>query len=139
MKISRLASWVGPAYVGTAISTWATIAVYLGITKPTPLLGSYALTWLAWAAAATPVAGALATVMLTLDVILLKLKLRALPTGGAAWRMAMLAPLPVAVVFHFHHPSLTAGMLGVALTILAPVAVAATSVRVALGQSIDNA
>ena len=138
MKITRLASWVGPAYLGTTISSWAAASLYIWISKPDPFFGNILLNWLALVAFATPIAGALATSMLTLDVILLKLKLRALPTSGAAWRMALLAPLPVAGAFYLHRPSFGLGATAFLLTVLAPVVASALAVRVTMGSKIDH-
>jgi hypothetical protein len=138
MKITRLASWVGPAYLGTTISSWTAASLYLALTKPEPLLGNMLLNWLLLVAFVTPIAGFLATSMLTLDVILLKLKVRALPTGGAAWRMALLAPLPVAGAFYLRQPSFTPGATAFLLTILAPIAASALAVRVTMGSKIEH-
>jgi hypothetical protein len=138
MKITRLASWVGPAYLGTTISSWAAASLYVWLARPEPLLGNLLLNWLVLVAFVTPIASALATTMLTLDVILLKLKVRALPTGGSAWRMALLAPLPVAGAFYLHHPSFTLGLTTLLLTVLAPVAASAFTVRLAMGSKIEH-
>ena len=57
MKISRLVSWTGPAYVGTVASSWAAAAAYVAVAKPALVLGSQLFTWLFYAAIATPIAG----------------------------------------------------------------------------------
>ena len=140
MKISRLVSWTGPTYVGTVASSWAAAAAYVTVAKPALVLGSQLFTWLFYAAIATPIAGALATTMLVLDVFLLKFKVRALPTGSTAWRMAMLAPIPLAGALAYLAPRLRfdQGIAMVAFAVGAPLAATAISVRLALGQRITT-
>lgn len=140
MKISRIASWVGPAYVGSIASSWLAVTGYQFLAKPEPILGSHLLTWLAMVAVATPIASVLATTMLVLDAFLLKFKLRTLPTGGTAWGMAMLAPIPVAGALLYLLPTLNyKSGSALALALAAPVLISALSVRLVLGNRIDNA
>lgn len=138
MKISRLASWIGPAYVGAIGSSWVAVTAYMLVAKPKPILDNHWLTWLLMVALATPIASALATTMLVLDVILLKLKLNALPTGGRAWSMAMLAPLPVAAALWYLWPGLSGGASALALSLAVPVAASALAVRLSLGTRINS-
>jgi hypothetical protein len=139
MKISRVASWVGPAYVGAITSSWVAVSAYLLMAKPKPVLDNQWLTWLLGVAVATPIATALATTMLVLDIFLLKFKVRALPTGGSAWRMAMLAPVPVAAAFWYLWPNLASSGTALALSLAAPVVGSALAVRLTLGNQIKNA
>lgn len=139
MKISRIASWIGPAYVGTITSSWVAVTAYLFLAKPKPVLDNSWLTWLLMVAIATPIASTLATTMLVLDVLLLKLKVRALPTGQSAWGMALLAPVPVAAALWYLWPNLSSSAAALALSVAAPVLVSALSVRLSLGATIKNA
>ncbi|RYE94542.1 MAG: hypothetical protein EOO75_01690 [Myxococcales bacterium] len=140
MKISRLVSWTGPAYVGTIASSWAVAAAYVAAVKPAFVPGSPLLSWLLLAVAATPVASVLASTMLVLDVLLLKFKVRALPTGKTGWHMALLAPLPLAGALAYLAPRLRfdQGVATVALAVGLPLAASALSVRMALGQRITT-
>jgi hypothetical protein len=139
MKISRLASWIGPTYVGAIASSWVVVTAYLFLAKPRPVLDNPWLTWLILVAIATPVASVLATTMLTLDVLLLKFKVRALPTGRPAWGMALLAPIPVAAALWYLLPGSAASASALALSVAAPVLASALAVRLGLGSSIDRA
>lgn len=140
MKISRLVSWTGPAYVGTVASSWAAAAAYVAMAKPAFVPGSPLLNWLLLAVVATPIATTLATTMLVLDVLLLKFKVRALPTGQTGWHMALLAPLPLAGFLAYLAPRLRfdQGIATVALAVAAPLAASALTVRMALGQRITT-
>jgi hypothetical protein len=139
MKISRLASWIGPTYVGAIASSWVAVTAYLFIANPRPVLDNNWLTWLLMVALATPIASVLATTMLVLDVLLFKLKVRALPTGKPAWGMALLAPVPVAAALWYLWPNLTGSAAALALSVAAPVLTSALVVRVSLGTSIKTA
>jgi len=139
MKISRLASWIGPTYVGAIASSWVAITAYLFLAKPNPVLGNPWLTWLILVAVATPIASVLATTMVVVDVLLLKLKVRALPTGKPAWGMALLAPVPVAAALWYLLPGSAASATALALSVAAPVLASALAVRLSLGSSIKNA
>jgi hypothetical protein len=139
MKISRLASWIGPTYVGAIASSWVAVTAYLFLARPKPVLDNLWLTWLILVALATPVASTLATTMLALDVILLKLKVRALPTGRPAWGMALLAPIPVAAALWYLLPGSAASAAALALSVAVPVLASALTVRLTLGSSIKSA
>ena len=140
MKISRLVSWTGPAYIGTIASSWLAAAAYVFLARPDLVLGSKLFTWLLIAAASTPVASALATTMLVLDFILLKFRVRTLPVGRTAWHMALIAPVPLAAAAAYLWPRLQ-GMpstAALALAVAAPVAATALGVRLALGQKVTT-
>jgi hypothetical protein len=134
MKVRSIASWVFPSFFGTLASSWAyvTLATMFGFT-PFP---SKILSWLLLMAIATPVAAALVSVTLFFDVILLAAKARELPQGRAAWRMAAVSPLLVAVSYVFFRPTLLGGLAGLFLTLVAPVLLSALGVRIAMGQRI---
>jgi hypothetical protein len=139
MKISKLTSWMGPAFLGTMLSAWASVTLYVLLGKHEPIFGKLVINWLIAVAIATPVAATLAGTMLVLDVFLLKLKVRTLPTGGAAWGMALLSPLPVVAAYLLFRPSFTFGPWGFALSVLAPVLSSALVVRILMGRRINNA
>ena len=139
MKISRIASWIGPAYVGTIASSWVAVTAYLFLARPAPVLDNTWLTWLLMVAVATPIASVLATTMLVLDVLLLKFKVRALPTGSPAWGMALLAPVPVAGALWYLWPNLSSSAAALALSVAAPVVASALTVRLSMGTAIEKA
>lgn len=138
MKISRIASWIGPAYVGTITSSWVAVTAYLFLAKPKPILDNSWLTWLLMVIVATPIASTLATTMLALDVLLLKLKVRALPTGQTAWGMAFLAPVPVAATFWYLWPNLSNSASAIVFSIAAPILASALMTRLSLGAAIKK-
>ncbi len=137
MKVRSITSWVFPSFFGTLASSWAyvTLATVFGFTWPFP---SRILSWLVLMAIATPVAAGLVGATLVFDVILLAVKARELPQGRAAWRMAAISPLLVAVSYVFFRPTLLGGIAGLFLTLIAPVLLSALGVRVAMGQRIDR-
>lgn len=139
MKITKLTSWMGPTFVGTMLSTWASVALYVALGKPGPVFGFPELTWLLAFAIATPIAVALSTTMLVVDVFLLKFKLRTLPTGGAGWLMALLSPIPVIATYLALRPSISFGVSGLLLAIFGPMLGSALMVRLVVGKRIDNA
>ncbi|MCS6902242.1 MAG: hypothetical protein NZX77_21065 [Polyangiaceae bacterium] len=139
MKISRLASWIGPTYVGTIASSWLAITAYLFLPRSSHVLGDPWITWLLLATVATPVASLLATTMLVVDVILLKFKVCALPTGKRALGMSLLAPLPVAASLWYFWPGSAAPLSTFAFLVIAPILVTALGVRLSLGTPIKHA
>jgi hypothetical protein len=138
MKVRSIASWVFPSFFGTLTSSWAyvTLATIFGFAWPFPQ--SKLISWLVLMAIATPVAAGLVAATLAFDVILLAVKARALPQGAAAWRMAAVSPLLVALSYVFFRPTLLGGVAGLFLTLVAPVLLSALGVRVAMGQRIQK-
>jgi hypothetical protein len=137
MKVRSIGSWVFPSFFGTLMSSWlyVTMATLFGFTWPFP---SKILSWLVLMAIATPVAAGLGGATLLFDVVLLAVRARELPQGRAAWRMAAISPIFVAVSYIFFRPTLLGGIAGLFVTLVAPVLLTALGVRVVLGQRIQK-
>jgi hypothetical protein len=83
-----LGAWFRPLLFGTYFGAYA-FATVRGFAN-----GSL-LAWMVYLLFANAVAAAQVACFVAVDVLLLKLKVRALPTGRAAWWMAFAAPMLV--------------------------------------------
>ena len=137
MKIKSLTSWMGPAFLGTILSSWVSVTLFVLLGKPAPVVHPL-LTWALLVLPATGVAFGLATTMLVVDVLLLKVKMRAVPTGGPAWAMALVSPLLVGVSYWLYRPGYHGGVGAMLVSIAGPVVLSAVVVRVAFGKKLGS-
>ena len=82
--------WLLPTFVAPMLGAGAYV-LFLSRGSSIPTFA-----WLLAAAVASGFAVVVAMMMVAVDLTLLKLKLRELPTGWRVWAMGLAAPLPVA-------------------------------------------
>lgn len=136
MAITKLGPWawptlLGPFLPGWALVTWAAIVgdeQSLSAVIPFFDVDGWALAMLLVSVASAVVAFHLVVV----DVLLLRLRLRALPTGGRAWLSGLLAPVATVLAWAFL-PTGDGGARTV-LTVALGFAIGALAVRLLLGK-----
>lgn len=129
MMNSLNSRWLVPALFGPLLAAWAfaTITVLLGYCEPK--WGCWG-SWVVLMAVTTIVGGTQALTLVLIDVVLLRLRVRLLPTGARAWMMGLAAPLLVFLVYHLGWPGkVEGGPFWVLL--FAPIVVSALGLRFA--------
>ena len=97
--MTSLRPWLQPTLLGPLLTLWG-LATFLSM-----LFGAAAAslgkvdTWAVLMMWATFIGSAIGVITVGIDVFLLQLKWRALPTGGRAWLASMLTPLLVYVAW----------------------------------------
>jgi hypothetical protein len=128
--------WFRPLFFGTYLGAWGAAAVH-ALTDPRlkwlPYVG--VLKWVIYLLAFTLLGFVWLLATSAYDVLLLKLRVRMLPSGLRAWGLAIAAPLLGGAVLKLWPAASTEGLLGwVASTTLPTLLVAAVS-RAALGRA----
>ena len=137
-KRPSVGGWLAPAMIGPWLSTYSAVSLYAFLGPELP----YVNRWVAWGvgmALGTLFAGFYVLTLVLLDVLLLAIRQRALPTGSKAWLMAMGAPLIPLVSYMVMKPWTFwkyGAWYGVAASILVPVLVSGLGARVAFGEKV---
>jgi len=123
--------WLVPTLVGPFATMWTLVTLAFLLTGQAQILGERLDTW----AVAMLITGFLAAgqvvALLVSDVLLLKLKLRRLPTGGRVWLSSLLSPFIVQMIFMIPMP--IESVFGLALWVLGGMLGAATANRLLFG------
>ena len=134
----QIGKWMVPTMLGPWLSMSTAASLYAAFGPDHRFVGR----WGVWAIGM--IAGALLAAVFTLvqvlvDVLLLALRQRRLPTGKAAWIMAFGAPFTVVSSYAMISPTALYkyGPWAIVGAILAPMLVAALGVRVVVGPRID--
>ncbi len=127
--------WFAPLYLGTHLGAWGGAAVhaltdarlawlpYVGVLKWALYLVGFTLLALVWVA-----------LVAAYDVLLLKLRVRTLPTGLRAWGLATSAPLVGGVVLRFWPTGVAAAFWPWLAVTLVPTLALAFAARLLLGE-----
>ncbi len=134
----QIGKWMVPAMFGPWLSMSTAASLYAAFGPEQRFIGR----WGVWAIGM--IAGALLATVFTLiqvlvDVLLLALRQRRLPTGKAAWLMAFGAPFTVVGSYALLSPVdlYKYGPWAIVGALLAPMILAAFGVRVVVGPRID--
>ncbi|GAC1351886.1 MAG: hypothetical protein NVS3B20_02620 [Polyangiales bacterium] len=130
-RSETIARWLRPLVFGTLLGAWAcaTESAYLvRFGNFLPWAGT--IKWFLFMAIATLFAAMQAIAFGAVDVVLLSLKLRVLPTGKAAWFAALIAPHVIGIIVRVR-PPWHAGTLGI---YLAAMLIVALALRLAVGR-----
>lgn len=131
--MTSFTDWLKPTLLGPSLTTWGLT------TLGSVLIGMHAISggrldnWLLGMLFASFFAAGLSVLLLTADVVLLKAKVRALPTGGRAWVSSLLSPLGVFFIWSLPFLSPPESALGTVLFIAGPMTAAAFALRMAFG------
>lgn len=118
---TTIGAWFRPLLFGTFLGAWAfaTVSGFLKGGVPT---------WMLYLFLANAFAAGQVLVLALVDVVLLRAKVRALPTGREAWLMAMMIPTAVGLWRAFASSS---------WWVLGPMFVASLAVRLVFGRKPD--
>lgn len=127
--------WFRPLFLGTYLGSWGAAAVH-ALTDPRlawlPYVG--VLKWVLYLVGFTLLAFVWIAGVALYDVLLLKLRLRTLPTGLRAWGLAALAPLVGGLVLRLLPTSAAVAFWPWLAAALVPTLAVAFGSRFALGQ-----
>ena len=128
--------WLGPALIAPWLSTYAAVSLYAAF-APEGWLPRWA-TWAALLAFGTVFAGAYVLVSLLVDVLLLAIRQRVLPTGAPAWKMSLASPVLVlgSYLFVKPHTFWRSGPWAVAAAAVLPLVVGVLLTRVFGGSKV---
>ena len=129
--MTNFGAWLKPTLLGPLVTMWTLTTI------GTVLVGMHALSggrfdnWLTGMLFASFFGSGLGVALIGMDVLLLKLKLRSLPTGSRAWVSSLLSPLGVFFLWRFIPPP--ESVLGVVFFIALPMALATFGLRMMFG------
>lgn len=129
-----IGGWLLPVMIAPWISTYAAVTAYAFLLGPEGDLTRWGL-WILGMGLGTLFAGVHMIALVVIDVLLLAIRQRILPTGGRAWLMALLSPLVPLVSYAALKPwtFYKYGPWGIAAVLLLPILFSATGARVAFG------
>jgi hypothetical protein len=127
--------WFRPLFLGTYLGAWGAAAVH-ALTDPRlawlPYVG--VLKWVLYLTSFTLLAFVWIAGVALYDVILLKLRVRTLPTGPRAWGLSAMAPLVGGVVLRLLPTSAAVAFWPWLAAALVPTLAVAFGARFALGE-----
>ncbi len=91
--MTSLRPWLLPTLTGPFLTTWGITAVLLLLTGQATVLGHRLDTWSLAMLLASAFAAGLVVMLITADVVLLRARMRRIPTGGDAWLSSLLCPM----------------------------------------------
>ncbi len=125
--------WLKPTLLGPLLSVWGVTTLGSLLVGMAVLSGGRFDSWLVGMLFGSFFGSALGVLLVGVDVLLLRLKMRKLPTGGRAWISSMLAPFGVFLIasLPFWPPPET--VLGSVLALVGPMAGACGGSRILFG------
>jgi hypothetical protein len=134
----QIGKWIVPAMFGPWLSMSTAASLYAAFGPEHRFVGPWAV-WAIGMIAGTLLATVFTLIQVLVDVVLLAIRQRRLPTGKAAWIMSFGAPFAVVGSYALMSPVdlYKYGPWAIVAAILAPMIVAAFAVRVVVGPRID--
>lgn len=126
--------WLRPTLIGPLATLWTLITALHLLIGVDALSDGRIDSWAIAMLFATAYGCTLIVALIVSDLVLLKAKLRALPTGGRAWLSSILSPFAVSMVASLPLWPEPRSWLGVAVLIAAPIALGAPLVRLVFGR-----
>ena len=127
-------SWLVPTIVGPFATMWSLTTLAFLLFGRAQILGEQLDAWAVAMLVTGFIAAGHVVALLVADLVLLRARLRQLPTGGRAWLSSMASPFALQVMLMLVPPVESVPVL--VLFILGSMLGAAFSVRVLLGTSI---
>ena len=138
-KRPTVGGWLAPVLVGPWVSTYASVTLYAFVLGPEGQVTRWAL-WALGMALGTLFASAYVLALVLVDVLLLAIRSRILPTGRAAWAMSFFAPLVPLAAYATMKPwtLYKYGPWVIAGAVLAPIVVSAFGARMWFGHKTQD-
>jgi len=126
-----IGGWIRPVMFGPTLGVYTAVSLYAALGPGGGIVGRWGQ-WALGMAVGTLVAGIYVVVLALVDVALLALRVRVLPTGRRAWAMSAGSPLLVMLSYAVSSPFsyYRYGPWAIAAAFLAPMLVVATLVRI---------
>lgn len=131
--MTSFGDWLKPTLLAPLLTTWGFT------TLGAVLVGMHALTggrfdnWLVGMLAASFFGAGLGVLLIAVDVLLLKAKLRSLPTGARAWLSSSLTPVGVFGIWSLPFLPPPQSVLGLVLFVVGPMVSACFGARLLFG------
>ncbi|MGE3633220.1 MAG: hypothetical protein AB7P00_25200 [Sandaracinaceae bacterium] len=126
--------WLAPTLFGPLLSCWGYISLGSLLFGVAALSGDRFDSWLIAMVWGSAFGSMLSVISVVADVVLLKLKLRQLPTGGRAWVSSMLTPFGVFFSLMLPIWPDPDSVLAVVITVIGPMFVSPFVLRLAFAQ-----
>lgn len=131
--MTSFGDWLKPTLLGPLLTTWGLTTLGSVLVGMHALSGGRFDNWLVGMLAASFFGAALGVLLIGVDVLLLKAKMRALPTGARAWISSLLSPLGVFFIWSLPFFSPPESVLGGVLFIVGPMSTACLGARMLFG------
>lgn len=132
--MTSFGDWLKPTLLGPLLTTWGLTTLGSLLVGMHALSGGRFDSWLTGMLIASFFGAGLGVLLVGVDVLLLRLKLRQLPTGARAWMSSLLAPLGVFFLWSLPFFPPPESVLGTVLFIVGPMAGACFGARMLFGQ-----
>lgn len=131
--MTSFAAWLKPTLLGPLLTMWGLTTAGAVLVGMHALSGGRFDSWLLGMLLASFFGAALGVLLIGADVMLLKAKLRALPTGPRAWVSSVLTPFGVLFIWSLPFFGPPESALGQILFIVGPMAAACFGTRIVFG------
>lgn len=125
--------WLKPTLLGPLLTTWGLTTLGSVLVGMHALSGGRFDNWLVGMLVASFFGAGLGVLLVAIDVLLLRAKLRSLPTGARAWISSLLSPLGVFFIWSLPFLPPPESVAGTVLFIVAPMTAACFGARMLFG------
>ncbi len=131
--MTSFGDWLKPTLLGPLLSVWGLTTLGSVLVGMEALSGGRFDNWLVGMLVATFFGAGLGVLLIAIDVLLLRAKVRSLPTGARAWISSVLAPFGVFFIWSLPFLSPPESVLGGVLFIVGPMTAACLGARMVFG------
>lgn len=131
--MTSFGDWLKPTLLGPLLTTWALTTLGSILVGMHVLSGGRFDSWLLGMLFASFFGAGLGVLLIAVDVLLLKAKLRSLPTGARAWISSSLSPLGVFFILSLPFLPPPESVLGVVVLVLGSMTAACFGLRMLFG------
>ncbi len=132
--MTSLRDWLKPTLLGPLFTTWALTTLGSLLVGMAALTGGRFDGWLTGMLVGSFFGSGLGVLLVGVDVLLLRAKMRQLPTGGRAWISSCLVPLGVFMIWSLPFMAPPDSVLGGVVFIVGPMSAACFGSRMLFGQ-----
>lgn len=134
MRGMEFTRWLKPTLLGPLLTLWTLTTLGSILVGMAALSGHRIDGWLTGMVWTTFFGSTLGVILVGVDVLLLRLRFRQLPTGTRAWISSILAPFAVFFIWTLPFLPPPESVAGVVAFVMLPMAAASFLVRVLFGQ-----
>jgi hypothetical protein len=132
--MTSFGDWLKPTLLGPLLTTWSLTTLGQVLVGMHVLSGGRFDNWLLGMLFASFFGAGLGVLLVGVDVLLLRLKWRRLPTGGRAWISSLLSPLGVFFILSLPFLPPPQSALGTVITLLGSMSAATFGARMLFSQ-----
>lgn len=131
--MTSFGDWLKPTLLGPLLTTWALTTLGSVLVGMYELSGGRFDNWLVGMLVASFFGAGLGVLLIGFDVLLLKAKMRSLPTGARAWISSLLSPLGVFFIWSLPFLPPPQSVFGTVVFIVGPMSAACFGARMLFG------